>query len=588
MAIGVPKDLSESRRFFLEPSSSKQRIYEALRAYFVDARPPKEVARQFGYTIGSFHVLCHHFRRDPDPVFFVSARRGPKSQPKKSAARDLLVSLRKQNHSVYEISQILKERNYPLSPTAVREVLKDEGFAPLPRRMDEERPGYPRPTIEAVADFRQFSLEPRSFTTRCGGLFLFIPDLVRLNAAKLAVAAQLPGSKMIPAEHALRACLALKLWSIRHKSHVMALAADEGLALFAGLNALPKKSYLSEYSSRITPARTTRLLAAWHEQSSKFPLFTSESFNLDFHSVPYYGEVPTVERRYVSARSRRQPSVLVFLAQDAEGRAFCYSNADLRKGEEAEEIFRFISFWKQNHGELPRHLVFDSRLTTYAHLARLDERHIHFITLRRRSPRILKEIALLPRSAWRVVELDVPTRKYRFPRVYEQKIHLAGRQFRQLYIKDLGHDEPTVLLTNQQQTSAKKLITRYAQRMLIENALSDAVRFFHMDAFLSSVGLKIDFDMTLLVIASGLYRLLARRMRGYSEAQARHIFRDLIDMPADVKITDRNIEVSFHRRSHLPIILASSLIQESVPVPWWNNLSVRLTSYQGPQKPASP
>lgn len=172
--------------------------------------------------------------------------------------------------------------------------------------------------------------------------------------------------------------------------------------------------------------------------------------------------------------------------------------------------------------------------------------------------------------------------------IYEQKIHLAGRQFRQLYIKDLGHDEPTVLLTNQQQTSAKKLITRYAQRMLIENALSDAVRFFHMDALSSSVGLKIDFDMTLLVIASGLYRLLARRMRGYSEAQARHIFRDLIDMPADVKITDRNIEVSFHRRSHLPIILASNLIQESVPVPWWNNLPVRLTSYQGPQKPASP
>jgi len=583
----APKDLSECRRFFLEPSSSKQRIYEALRAYLVDGRPPKEVARDFGYTIGSFHVLCHHFRRDPDPVFFVSARRGPKSQPKKSAARDLIVSLRKQNHSVYEISQILKERNCPLSPTAVREVLKDEGFAPLPRRMDEERPDYPRPTIEAVADARQFSLEPRSFTTRCGGLFLFVPDLVRLNAGKLAVAAQLPGSKMIPAEHALRACLALKLWSIERKSHVMALAADEGLALFAGLNAIPKKSYLSEYSSRITPARTTRLLAAWHEQTSNSALFTGESFNLDFHSVPYYGEAPIVERHYVSARSRRQPSVLVFLAQDAEGRAFCYSNADLRKGEEAEEIFRFISFWKRNHGELPHHLVFDSRLTTYAHLARLDEMHIHFITLRRRSPRILKEIALLPRSAWRVVELDVPTRKYRFPRLYEQKVHLAGRQFRQLYIKDLGHDEPTVLLTNQQQTSAKKLITRYAQRMLIENALSDAVRFFHMDALSSAVGLKIDFDMTLLVIASGLYRLLARRMRGYSEAQARHIFRDLIDMPADVKITDRNIEVSFHRRSHLPIILASGLIEESVPVPWWNDLPVRLTSYQGPQKPVN-
>jgi hypothetical protein len=587
MTISAPKDLSTCRKFFIEPRNSKQRIYEALRAYFVDGRPPKEVARDFGYTVGSFHVLCHHFRRDPDPLFFVSPHHGPQSQPKKSAAREAIVSLRKQNHSVYEISEILKEQKCPLSPTAIREVLKEEGFAPLPRRLDEERPDYPRPTIEAVADVREFSLLPRSFTTRCGGLFLFIPDLVRLNAAKLAAAANLPGSQMIPAEHALRSALALKLWSIERKSHVMSLAADEGLALFTGLNAIPKKSYLSEYSSRVTPARTTQLLAAWHEQLSGSDLFSGESFNLDFHSVPYYGEAPVIERHYVSMRSRRQPSVLVFLAQDADGRAFCYSNADLRKGEEAEEIFRFISFWEKTHGKLPRHLVFDSRLTTYAHLARLDKMGIDFITLRRRSPNILKEIVNLPRSAWRVVELDVPTRKYRFPRIYEQKITLAGCELRQLFIQDLGHDEPTVLLTNQKRTSSKQLITRYAQRMLIENALSDAVRFFHMDALSSTVGLKVDFDMALLVIASGLYRLLARRMRGYSDAQARHIFRDLVDMPANINITDHQIEVSFHRRSHLPIILASGLINQPVVVPWWNNLSLKLATYQGPQNAAN-
>jgi len=396
----------------------------------------------------------------------------------------------------------------------------------------------------------------------------------------------LPGSKMIPAEHALRASMALKLWSIERKSHIMPLAADEGLALFAGLNAIPKKSYLSEYSSRITPDKTNRLLAQWHDQVSGSDLFTGESFNLDFHSVPYYGESPVVERHFVSARSRRQPSILVFLAQDAAGRAFCYSNANLRKGEEAEEIFQFISFWQKTHGKVPRHLVFDSRLTTYAQLARLDEMHIDFITLRRRSAGILKEIVNLPRSAWRTTELDVPTRKYRFPRFYEQKVRLVGREYRQLYIQDLGHDEPTILLTNQQQASVKQLITRYAQRMLIENALSDAVRFFHMDALSSTVGLKIDFDMVLLVVASGLYRLLARRMRGYSDAQARHIFRDLIDMPADVKITEELIEVSFHRRSHLPIILASGLIDQPVTVPWWNNLPLRLTTYQGPQNPS--
>ena len=552
-------------------------MYEALRAYFVEGRPSQDVARDFGYSPGSFRVLCHQFRRDPKPIFFVSPRSGPQQQPKKSAAHDRVVELRKRNYSVYEISAALKEEGLALSPTAVGELLKAEGFAPLPRRLDDERPEHISPTIEPVADVRTFSLEPRSFTTRCGGLFLFVPGLVRLGMDAISRKIGLPGSKMIPAGHALRSCLALKLWSIERKSHVMALVADEGLAFFSGLNAIPKKSYLSEYSSRIEPSKTTRLLAAWHEQVLGESLFPGHSFNLDFHSVPYYGEHPVIERHYVSRRSRRQPSILVFLAQDAEGHCFCYSNADLRKGEEAREVFRFVGFWERHHGDRPRHLVFDSRLTTYAGLARLDEMGILFITLRRRSPKMLQEIQHLPRSAWRTVELDVPARKYRTPRVHEQKVRLAGRIYRQLYIQDLGHDEPTILLTNEPRTSHAKLITRYAQRMLIENALSDAVRFFHMDALSSAVGLKVDFNMALLVIASGLYRLLARRMRGYTDAQARQIFRDLIDMPARVEVTAREVHVQLERRAHLPIILASGLLDRPVKVPWWHGRPLRIT-----------
>jgi hypothetical protein len=523
--------------------------------------------------------MCHQFRRDPAPAFFAIPRRGPGAQPKKAAARELVITLRKRNYSVYDISEALKERQVALSPTAVRELLMAEGFAPLPRRLDEERPARPRPTIEPVADVRSFSLRPRQFMTACGGLFLFIASLVHLRIDAVAQAARLPGSRMIPAGHALRAALALKLWSLERKSHVMALAADDGLALFSGLNASPKKSYLSEYSSRIDHPMTTQLLAAWHERVAGDALCPGRSFNLDFHSVPYYGAHPVIERHYVSARSRRQKSVLVFLAQDADGHAFCYANADLRKGEEAEEIFRFITFWERTRGARPRHLVFDSRLTTYANLARLDaDLGITFITLRRRSPRLLTEIAQLPRSAWRTVELDIPTRKYRTPRVYEQAVHLAGRDFRQLYIQDLGHDDPTVLLTNDRRTTTARLITRYAQRMLIENALSDAVRFFHIDALSSTVGLKVDFDMALLVIASGLYRLLARRMRGYADAQARQIFRDLIDLPATVQVTPTEVRVQFHRRAHLPILLASGLLNKPVKVPWWNHVPLRLTA----------
>lgn len=580
--MSAPKTLSKCRGFFLEPGSAKHRQYEALRAYFVEQHPSAQAARDFGYTPASFQVLCHHFRRTAHPVFFVSPRPGPRSQPKKSAARGHIIALRKRNYSIYDISDALKEKKIPLSPTAVREVLKEEGFAPLPRRLDEERPDRPRPTVEPVADARDFSLAPRKFSTRCGGLFLFLPDLARLDIGLVAEASKLPGSRMIPPEHALRASLALKLWSIQRKSHIMSLVADAGLAFFAGLNAIPKKSYLCEYSSRISHAKTIRLLAAWHGRLTGDELFPGKSFNLDFHSAPFHGEDPLVERHYVSMRSRKQSSILAFLAQDADSRAFCYSNADIRKGEEAEEIFRFISFWKRTHGKVPPHLVFDSKLTTQPNLARLDRmKNILFITLRRRSPKMLKEILDLPRSAWRTIELDVPTRKFRFPRVYEKEVEVAGRNFRQLYILDLGHDKPTILLTNDRHMSLKKLITRYAQRMLIENALSDAVRFFHVDALSSSVGMKVDYDMALLVVASGLYRLLARRMRGYADAQARQIFRDLVDMPADVTISDREVLVEFHRRAHLPILLASDLFEKPVKIPWWKGLPLRLSTYTG-------
>jgi len=576
MAIGSPFDLTECRRFFERPATPSQRQYEALRAYFVEGLASAEVARRFGYTPAAFRMLCYDFRRDQLPEFFAPRQPGPREQPKKDKVREQVVALRKCNYSIYDISRSLKEQGMPLGTTSVREILIEEGFAALPRRLDEERPKSVAPTKEAVADVREFVLSPREFNTRVGGLFLFIPDLIRLDFEALASNAKLPGSRMIPAEHALRASLALKLWSIERKSHVMALVADEGLGLFCGLNAMPKRSYLSEYSSRITPQKVSRLLAGWHAQLAGETILEGESVNLDFHSVPYFGEHPQVESHYLSKRSRRQPSILTFLAQDADSQVFCYSNADIRKGEEAEEIFRFIKFWKRQHGRPPQHLVFDSKLTTYKQLDRLDQQGIVFLTLRRRSRNLLAEIGDLPPSAWRTVELDVPNRKYRSPQIYEQKVRLLECTYRQFFIKDLGHDQPTILLTNDRKSTARQLILRYAKRMLIENALADAVRFFHIDALSSSVGMKVDFDMSLLVLASGLYRIMARRMRGYDDAQARQIFRDLIDMPAQVTIAEDEIRVRFHRRAHLPIVLASGLFRKPVAVPWWNDLPLRL------------
>ena len=211
MSIDIPYTLTYQKRFFIEPKHPKHRQYEALRAFYVENRPSADVARDFGYSPGAFRVLCHDFTHTPEPSFFLQTRPGPHFQPKKSAAREIIISLRKQNHSIYEISQALKEQKLSLSAAAVNEVLRAEGFAPLPRRRDDERPQTPHPTIEAVADAREFSLAPRQFFTSCGGLFLFLPDLARLSVDSLAESAPLPGAQMIPPTHALRAYLTLQL-----------------------------------------------------------------------------------------------------------------------------------------------------------------------------------------------------------------------------------------------------------------------------------------------------------------------------------------------------------------------------------------
>jgi transposase len=193
-------DLTECRRFFERPATPGQRQYEALRAYFIEGLASADAARRFGYTPAAFRMLCYDFRRGHLSDFFAVKKRGPQQQPKKSKVHDIVVDLRKRNYSIYDISRELKEQGTPLGTTAVREILAAEGFAPLPRRLDEERPVGVGPTTEAVADVRSFALSTGEFTTKVGGLFLFIPDLIRLDFDALAKSAKLPGSRMIPAE----------------------------------------------------------------------------------------------------------------------------------------------------------------------------------------------------------------------------------------------------------------------------------------------------------------------------------------------------------------------------------------------------
>jgi hypothetical protein len=575
--MASPNPLTAEVRFFVEPQHPRHRQYEALRAYFVEDRPSAEAARRFGYTPGSFRVLCHRFRQDPRPEFFADIPRGPQVQTKKDPARPLIVALRKQHLSIYDIHDALTQQGHALSLTAIHEVVRAEGFGRLPRRREEERPQRPRPDRAAVADVRQFQLAPRRIPTALGGLFVFLPWLVALDLDGLVAAADLPGTKMIPATHAVRAALALKLTSTERKSHVMDLVFDEGLALWTGLNVVPKTTFVSQYSSRLGPRRLAALLEGWVRAVRAQHLLPGQSFNLDFHSIPFFGADEFIEKHYVSRRSRRQKSVLAFLAQDADTRVLCYCNADLRKGEEAEEVLAFVRFWTRQTGQPPPHLVFDSQLTTYATLAKLHVLGVTFMTLRRRSPALLREMALAPRSAWRTVHLDVPHRLYQTPKVIDQRVRLREDPdpLRQLFIQDLGHEQPTILLTNDLRSTPAALIIRYARRMLIENGLADAVNFLHLDALSSAVALNVSFDVLLTTMATALYRVLARKLRGFERAQPRQIWRRFLKSPAHLQVTEEEVVVELPRRAHNPILIASGLLDQRTPVPWWNGRRLR-------------
>src|SRR4029450_6896852 len=195
----------------------------------------------------------------------------------------------------------------------------------------------------------------------------------------------------------------------RHR-HVMSAVLDQGLALFAGLNVIPKRSFLTADSCRIDPASYPELMRRWFDAVSRLGLPRGQAFDLDFHTIPFHGEDALVEKHYVSKRSRRQKGILAFLAQDADTRVFCYASGELRKAEQNDEILRFVDFWKQRTGSLPEELIFDSKLTTYANLGKLNRMGIQFITLRRRSQKLLDAIAQTPASAWRRIELESPSR----------------------------------------------------------------------------------------------------------------------------------------------------------------------------------
>jgi hypothetical protein len=434
--------------------------------------------------------------------------------------------------------------------------------------------------IPAVADRRELvlsSAEPLRLRTRVAGLFLFLPLLARLGFDRLVHQADYPGSKMVPADAALLGLLTLKLLDKERRSHIDDFNFEEALGLFAGLNILPKKSFATDYSYRTQRQQQQKLLAGWVKQLSPLLLPEARSFSLDFHPIPYRGDLAVLENHYIPCRGQASPSVQTFFAQEHENHVFCYANANLTRDEQHGEVLRFVDFWSALTGHNPEWLYFDSKLTTYAELSRLNERGVYFATIRRRGPAILNRLKQRPTSDWVGAVIDIPKRRQKHIRYVEETVTLPDYQgaARQIAVTGLGREEPTLFLTNHLDVRPRQLITNYARRNGIEDGLGTNVNFFHLDCLASEVRLNVDLDVTLTVIANGCYHWLARQLKGFEQAKPKHLYRKFIETGGQVEVApNQRLVVTFDRRSHNPILREAALDRDCPPIPWLKNYRV--------------
>jgi len=238
-------------------------------------------------------------------------------------------------------------------------------------------------------------------------------------------------------------------------------------------------------------------------------------------------------------------------------------------------VLAFCDHWRQLSGQDPELLVFDQKLTTQAVLAELDARGVRFMTLRMRSPTLLRHIDHLDPKVWKTVRLDRDG-NYRKPQIVDETVRLSDypKPIRQLVVSGLGRESPTVIITNHTAATAKFLLERYARRMTIEQRLAEAIRSFHLDALSSSVPLNVDLDVVLSVLAGAICAALRRRLPGYQTATPDTLQRRFLQTGGVILKANDRITVRLDRRAYSPVLRAANLPDTTVP--WWGGRQLHL------------
>jgi hypothetical protein len=405
------------------------------------------------------------------------------------------------------------------------------------------------------------------------GLLGLLPYLQRYGIAQVIVDSQYPQTQTLNRLASILSFVALKLSRIRRYGADDLWCMDRGLGLFAGLNVLPKTAWFSAYSYRVSRSMNQAFLKALHGVWQQQGLL-SDSANLDFTSMPHWGDATHLEGNWSGTRNKSLTSILAVLAQDPDTGLITYGDTTVRHSGKNNVVLEFVDFYHHDQHPL-NYLIFDSKFTTYQQLKQLSElpNPIKFITIRRRGKRLVEELNALPQAAWKTIRVQAAGGRHQTLQVHEQVLPLPsyGHPIRQLALAGTGRIKPALLITNDFEISLDQVIRKYARRWLVEQEINEQSQFFHLNRLSSSMVIKVDFDLTMSLLAHNLYRLLASDLEGYSHLSATSIFEKFICNSGQIRLGEDTISVAMKKKRHLPILLKALEPFQNEPIFWMGN-----------------
>lgn len=568
-------------RFFRQPASPKQHRYEAVRAVVIDGMTIEEAAEKFNYAESSLRVILQRSASAPHELFPTVARK-MRSGKISGDVRRRTVRMRNKGMSAREICGALNTEGVDVSTRTIERILVDMGFPKLNRRTNKELGISGKNTIIPDAaraiDFDKL----RKFSVDCpvAGVFFFLPYIIESGVIDIVEKCRLPESSVIGARQAALSMLLLKLVGQERLSHISQYDREIGFGVFTGLTVPPKPTYMNTYSCRCSEyelmdfqKEIVRLLKKRHPH-----MYESGCVNLDFHSIPHYGDESEMEKVWCGARGKAMKGANTVFAQDSASNTVVYTRTEIKRSDEAQEVKRFLAYWREVKGEVDDTLVFDCKFTTYSVLDELSNDGVKFITLRKRHAALRKKTEAVPKENWERVYLPIPKRKRKRVSVFEETVKLRGceNEFRQITVKDHGRVNPTYVLLNDFDAPLKDVLLIYAKRWHVEQKLAEMVSFFNLNALSSPLMVRIHFDILWTLVADSLYHIFAADLKRFELCLAPTIFKKFVNMPGRVVYDGQNFQIKIRKRSHTPVLLGVDKLRGPITVPWLDGKTVQI------------